>query len=140
VISDTEVVEAVLSGERSAFAVLVQRYEHAVCAAAMNVLHDGHMAEDAAQDAFVIAYEKLAALRDSSAFGTWILKIVRRQAIRLARRRSQRMPLDQTGNAGLQGSDGRMDEASEQLLAAVTRLPTHERRVLMLKHFDGHNV
>jgi len=40
--SDAEIVSAVLSGYKEAFAVLVKRYERPVRAIAMNVLGDYH--------------------------------------------------------------------------------------------------
>ncbi len=36
--------------------------------------------------------------------------------------------------------DGRLDEASQQLLAAVMKLPDHERLVVMLRYFEGREV
>ena len=68
--SDAEITRMTLNGEKEAFAVLVERYERPVRAVAlMNVLGDYHRAADAAQDAFVKAYEKLPGLRKPSSFG-----------------------------------------------------------------------
>ena len=68
--SDSELVNAVLSGQKDAFAELVGRYERSVRAAAMDVLGDHIAAQDAAQEAFVKAYEKLGSLREVSVFGS----------------------------------------------------------------------
>ena len=58
------------------------------------VLGNRHDAEDAAQDAFVVAFHKLPGLRGRSKYGHWLLKITRRQALRCAKRRRQPLPLD----------------------------------------------
>ncbi len=45
---------------------------------------------------------------------------------------SEDMPLEQ--------SNGRLSEASEQLLESVMTLPSQERRVVLLRYFEGHPV
>jgi len=76
--SDAELVNAVLGGARSAFAALVRGYERTVSTAATELLHDRDGAQDAAQEAFVAAYEKLATLRNGSAFGAWVVRMLPR--------------------------------------------------------------
>ena len=51
--TDAELVQAVLDGEKQAFAVLVKRYEKPVLAVALDILDDHHLAADVSQDAFV---------------------------------------------------------------------------------------
>ncbi|MDY7011525.1 MAG: RNA polymerase sigma factor [Planctomycetota bacterium] len=138
--SDTQLVQAALNGQRQAYSTLVKRYERAVRATAAAVLRDHHAAQDAAQETFVTAFEKLPSLRKGSVFGPWVLKIVRRQAIRMARQRRTFESLDSQVDPPAARSDGRLDEVSERLLSAVMRLPKHERVIVMLKYFDGHEV
>ena len=87
--SDSELVNAVLDGEREAYAVLVARYERAVRATALAVLRDHHAAQDVAQEAFVSAYEKLGRLRKPATFGGWVIAIARNTALTAGRRRSR---------------------------------------------------
>ena len=138
--SDAELVEAVVAGDRAAYATLVGRYEKAVRAVATHVLGDYHAAEDVAQDAFVIAYEKLSTLRDASVFGTWIRRIARHRALRAARKASRSEPLVRDAEPTAESRDGRLDDRSRMLLDAVARLPEHEQRVVTLRYFDGHSV
>ena len=122
------------------FAELVERYDRAVRSLAMNVLTDHHAAQDAAQEAFLVAYRKLGSLRNGRAFGPWLLRIARRQATRMARRRPRASQLETLTDVPAGERDGRLDEESRRLLAEVMRLPEHERDVLMHKHFGGHDV
>ena len=65
---DTEtrrLVEDAQKGDRGAFAALVERYQRLALAYAGSLLGDEARAEDAAQDAFLAAYEKLSTLRDA---------------------------------------------------------------------------
>jgi len=136
--SDGELVHAVLGGDRKAFALLVRRYEQSVRAAAMSVLRDTHLAQDAAQDAFVKAYEKLGSLRRAGAFGPWLLKIARRCALDMAGdRREAALPDDDIAAAR---PAGLLDEDKERLLAAVLELRESERQVVTLRYFGGYSV
>lgn len=139
VLTDAELVKAVLAGNQAAYGDLIRRYERSVRAAALAVLGDFHAAEDATQETFVVAYQKLDALMRPAAFGAWVLRIARRQALRAARKRraTETLDPDVAVNAA---HNGRLDEESEGLLAAVAALPKHERRVVMLHYFDGHSV
>jgi RNA polymerase sigma-70 factor (ECF subfamily) len=137
--SDAELVDAVLEGDRLAYADLVRRYERPVRAVAFRVLGDLDTAKDVAQDAFVIAYEKLPWLRNGRAFGAWTLRIARREAIRVSRQRSKTVSLEDLTETETEAPSS-LDETRGALLDAVTRLPKHERVVVLLKHFDDHSV
>jgi len=138
--ADAELVRAVLNGEQQAFAVLVKRYEKSVRAVAIGVLGDHHLAADVSQDAFVKAYEHLAGLRRPRAFGPWLMKITRRCAFQVARRRSNEVRLE-TGTSGkLEDCDGRLGEDKQRLLSAIIRLPEAEKQVVMLRYFSDQSV
>jgi RNA polymerase sigma-70 factor (ECF subfamily) len=137
--SDSQLVSAAREGDQAAFATLVDRYQRAARAAAFHRLGDHHAAEDAAQEAFVTAYQKLSGLRDGACFGPWLLTIVRHKAERIGRARRHDMSLDHAADvAGRENT--RLDEDAEHLLAAVMGLPERERQLLMLRHFVGHSV
>jgi RNA polymerase sigma-70 factor (ECF subfamily) len=140
--SDTELVRAVVGHrDERAFALLVGRHERSVRAAAYAVLRDRHAAEDAAQEAFVVAYRAIAKLRDGAAFGGWVRRIAKRQALAIAARRGHvAASIDAAADVAAPAAPGDLAPDAERLLAAVMRLPEHERRVVMLRHFDGHDV
>src|SRR3954453_23947803 len=86
-LDDRSVVDAVLGGDRDAFRVLVDREAAAVIRACHRVLGDVHEAEDAAQEAFVTAFQSLAGWRGDGPFGAWLTRIAVRIAVRRAQRR-----------------------------------------------------
>jgi RNA polymerase sigma-70 factor (ECF subfamily) len=146
--ADAEIVGAVLRGDREAFAALVSRYERAVWATAWRVLRDDHAAADAAQEAFLQAFHRLGDLRRPEQFGVWLLRIARRESIRLARKRAHD-PSRSLELAGVQMALGRecgnvpasdFSADAEDLLAAVATLPEHERLVIVLRYVDGRSV
>ena len=81
--STADLVKAAQAGDTAAFAELVVRYEKVAVITAHAILQDFHTSQDAAQDAFVLAYKRLSQIRDASSFGPWLLQIVRRGCLRL---------------------------------------------------------
>ena len=67
--STDELVRAAQAGDTRAFAELVRQYERAAIITAHAILGDFHAAQDAAQDAFILAYRKLSQVRDAASFG-----------------------------------------------------------------------
>jgi RNA polymerase sigma factor (sigma-70 family) len=138
VTADGELVSLAMAGDAMAFGQLVGRHERSLRAVAFYVIRDIHLAEDVVQDSFVAAYGQLAGLRNPSAFGAWMVQIVRRQAQAAIGHRIHTVPLDQASEVPAIGTS--LDVDSERLLAAMMSLSEDERLVLMLRHFDGHEV
>jgi RNA polymerase sigma-70 factor (ECF subfamily) len=85
-VSDAELLTRARQGDPAAFGELVDRHRVAVYRAARAALGSHADAEDAAQDAFLLAYRRLDSFRGEASFKTWLLTIAWRQAIN--RRRS----------------------------------------------------
>lgn len=137
--SDAQLVKACLNGDKEVFVVLVKRYERPARAVALNVLGDYHKTQDAVQDAFLRAYEKLPTLSKYSAFGPWLMKITHRCALDICQR-YKGTPMETAIVQARENPDGRLDERKHRLLAAVLRLPKAEKQVVMLRYFCGHSV
>lgn len=137
---DADLVAAVLGGDGGAggaFDELVRRYDRCARATCYGVLRDWHLARDAAQDGFVAAYTNLRLLRQPASFGPWLLTIMRHRSTRLARSERRFAPLHLVPDPAAKPAE---DRDTEALLAAVAALPEHERAVVMLRYFDGHQV
>lgn len=87
---DATHVAAVRRGDREAFSALVRRYQRPAYLAALAVLESHEEAEDAAQEAFVVALERLDDCREPARFAGWFLTIVRNRARNLDRREQLR--------------------------------------------------
>jgi RNA polymerase sigma-70 factor (ECF subfamily) len=83
---DVDLVARARQGDPAAFGELVDRHRPAVYRAALAALGSPADAEDAAQDAFLLAYRRLDSFRGDASFKTWLLTITWHQAIN--RRRS----------------------------------------------------
>jgi RNA polymerase sigma-70 factor (ECF subfamily) len=73
--SDQQLVERVQAGDKSAFDLLVRKYQHRVLKLVGRFVSDAAEAEDVAQEAFLKAYRALASFRGDSAFYTWLYRI-----------------------------------------------------------------
>lgn len=109
---DSDVVRAVLDGDRDAFRILVDREAASVIRACHRVLGDLGEAEDVAQEAFVGAYRSLGSWRADGPFGAWLARI----AVRLAIRRATRRKVVSWVNPG-PDLDGATDDPSARLRA-----------------------
>ena len=119
---DVELVRLARAGDTDAFGALVDRHRQAVFRAAYAALGCQAEADDAAQDAFVTAYRKLATFREQSSFRTWLLSIAWRKA--LDRRQGIRRWL--RSSAMPRPSGGEMSEVIDRVCSGE---PSHEERL-----------
>ena len=138
-----EIKEQVLraqGGDMVAFSGLVRRYQAMAVAYAYAVLGDFHLAEDAAQEAFVDAHRLLGDLRQAEAFPGWLKRIVFKHCDRL-RRRPQAVALDKAAEPLAAGDPAQALEKAEtrrQVLRAIGALPPAQRQVVSLFYIQRH--
>jgi RNA polymerase sigma-70 factor (ECF subfamily) len=77
-------------GDREAFRCLVERYQDPVFETALRIVRTREDAEEAAQDAFLLAWRALGDFREDARFSTWLYRIVTRRALDLAERAKRR--------------------------------------------------
>jgi RNA polymerase sigma-70 factor (ECF subfamily) len=87
--AETEAIRDVLAGDRDAYRVLMDRHFCSVTRVAFRITGNEADAEEAAQEAFLRAYNKLPSFRRDSTFSTWIMRIAMNTAINLVERRKR---------------------------------------------------
>src|ERR1700739_492824 len=78
---DLDLVHASKNGDIAAFEQLVKRYDRKLLRIAQSVTHNREDSQDAVQEAFLKAYQNLAAFREDSKFSTWIFRITVNQSL-----------------------------------------------------------
>ena len=73
--NDQQLVRRVQKGDKSAFDLLVLKYQHRVLKLVGRFVSDAAEAQDVAQEAFLKAYRALPSFRGESAFYTWLYRI-----------------------------------------------------------------
>ncbi len=69
---DVQLIHKILSGDDTAFGILVEKYQKSVHALAWRKTQDFHYAEDIMQDTFLRAYNKLPTLKNPNQFAGWL--------------------------------------------------------------------
>jgi RNA polymerase sigma-70 factor (ECF subfamily) len=135
---DAALVYRAKQGDSDAFEALMIRYERAAKVLALGILQDRDLADDVVQNTFIRAYEKLGTLRQGSRFAAWLMRIVKRQAVRAARKRRPMAPLESIAEPMDPIGDEELRHKHECLMELVNRLPLHERLIFALRYLDGH--
>ncbi len=118
-------------GDRAAFETIYRRYARTVFGILLARVRRPE-AEDLVQDVFVIALQRLSALRDPAALPGWLASIARHRAIDYLRRSPQTTELPD----GLTDGSGDRTEAAAAL-DAIRALPDAYRETLMLRLVEG---
>ncbi|HLO34862.1 MAG TPA: RNA polymerase sigma factor [Candidatus Deferrimicrobium sp.] len=136
---DRDLVEQARRGDRDAFAVLVHQVSDALYAVAYRILRDTGLAEDALQNALVLAWRRLPHLREADRFEAWVHRILVHacydEAQRSRRWSANVRVLPVEGPAG--PDDTSVVAARDELERAFRRLPIDQRAVFVLHHYLG---
>ncbi len=120
-----------------AFAEIVARFQDLAFGCAWAVLKDFHLAEEAAQEAFIIAWQELDTLREPEAFPGWLRRLVLTACHRMTRgKRLIFVPLEAAAQATAAAADpharAERSEMQARVRAAIRELPERERMVTTL--------
>jgi RNA polymerase sigma-70 factor, ECF subfamily len=134
-----ELVERAQAGDHEAFSVLVRGSFDRVLGIARLVLRDPDRAQDAAQEALVLSWKHIRALRDADAWDAWLYRLTLRACYRSARKMRRRdhvelhvMPdVDVASDVDFSISVVERD----RLLDALDRLPIEQRSLLVLRFY-----
>jgi RNA polymerase sigma-70 factor (ECF subfamily) len=128
-------------GEEQAYSELVVRYRRAAFALALSVTGRREDAEDAAQESFIVALERLEECRDPAKFGGWLLAIVRNRARNLVRREmlreSEYLPFALVSQAPGPDLVTEREELKARLQWALDKLNEVQREIVLLHDLEG---
>jgi RNA polymerase sigma-70 factor (ECF subfamily) len=85
--ADQQAIRQILGGDRDAYGVLMKRHFDTVFRVTFRITGNHQDAEEATQEAFLRAYDKLPEFRNTAGFGTWVYRIAMNCAFDLVRRR-----------------------------------------------------
>jgi len=72
---DQQLVVRVQKGDKTAFDLLVRKYQHRIAKLVSRYVHDRAEVEDVTQEAFIKAFRAIKGFRGESAFYTWLYRI-----------------------------------------------------------------
>jgi RNA polymerase sigma-70 factor (ECF subfamily) len=88
--SDEDLLRRSLDGDAAAFGLLIERHQDRVYRVCLRIVGNAEDARDAAQDAFLTAFRKLAQFRGDAAFATWLHRIAVNSCYDSLRRKKRR--------------------------------------------------
>ena len=148
---DQALVERVQRGDKSAFDILVRKYQHRVAKLISRYIKDHDEVYDVSQEAFIKAYRALPNFRGDSAFYTWMYRIAINTAKNFLVAKGRRLPnvdIDAQEAEQYEGATAlkdfatpeqmlRRDEVEKSVLNAIESLPEDLRTAIVLREIDG---
>src|SRR6266576_6958936 len=148
--ADEELMRRTQNGDKTAFAILYERYSSAVLSYLYRMLGNVEDVESIGQEVFLRAFRFAPTYRFPQKFSTWLFTITRNLAINHARRK-KRSPVRNITELNLEGVDmsgdpyevaGRVTDDAEKreeiarMLKALDDLPTDQKEVIVLGVFQ----
>jgi RNA polymerase sigma-70 factor, ECF subfamily len=141
-VSEAELVVSAQNGDRNAFSELVRLHAQGV----LNVVHrmcgDAQLAEDAAQETFLRAWQNLPSFRTGTPLRNWLYRIAVNAGTDMLRRERRILPDDiddlhlTDGNSSPEVQVSQKERA-RLVQSAILSLPEASRAVLVLREYEG---
>lgn len=132
--TDQQLAAAAKAGDHDAFTALVGRHRGAVFGLALALLGEREEADEAAQEAFVRAYERLHRYDPRRGFGPWVRGIAAKVCLEFTRRRSR------ADTAPPAMAPARPDDRAARAREALASLPWKLRVTLTLFYLEDASV
>jgi RNA polymerase sigma-70 factor (ECF subfamily) len=149
--TDIEIIDLILSGDRDKYRLLVERHQQMVFRTCMGYLHNRDDADDLTQEVFIRAYQSLSRFRRDSAFSTWLYRIAINAALNMTRRPGNFIMSRIEGIFGPGSNDISeiardtgdnpeelliKDEHRKWIAKALESLPENQRTAIVLSKYD----
>lgn len=147
---DSELVQRAKNGDKTAFDMLVRKYQHRIAAVVSRFVRDYAECQDVVQDSFIRAYKSLSGFRGDSQFYTWMYRIAvntaKNHLSSKKRRPSFDVELDDAENIDggiyIQNNDTPehellRDEIAQVVTRALELLPEDIRQAITLREMEG---
>jgi len=149
---DQQLVERAQRGDKSAFELLVAKYQRKLARLLSRFIRDPAEVEDVAQEAFIKAYRALPSFRGESAFYTWLYRIgintAKNYLVAMGRRAPTTTEFDSEDAENFEDGDQLRDVntpenqlMSKQIAQTVNdtmeALPEELRTAIVLREIDG---
>jgi RNA polymerase sigma-70 factor (ECF subfamily) len=154
--SDRDLLVRLRNGDLAAFEPLMRRHNQMLFRAARSILKSDEEAEDAVQEAYLLAYRSLPSFRGHASLATWLTRIVINESLHRLRRDRTRTQVIEIGggpehdaafeSAQDQSADGFPEQsamradAQRLLESRIDALPDAFRTVFVLRSLEEMSV
>ena len=133
--TDANLVAAARKGDAESFSRLCEQHYSALVAMAYSYLADRGRAEDAAQEALLVAYRDIAKLKRPERFAGWLMTICRNIAIDMAGAMAREKHAETVDCSGASDPPGQEDDTVAAVREIILRLEPTMRDVVYLKYY-----
>jgi RNA polymerase sigma factor (sigma-70 family) len=139
--NERELVTRAQNGDRNAFSELVRIHAPGVLNVIYRLCGNMQVAEDATQETFIQAWQRLPSYRPRSSLRNWLYRIAVNTAIDMLRKEKRILP-GEIENMNLMVSEPGPEamaanlERTEMVQEAILALPDASRAVLVLREFE----
>ncbi len=148
---DAELVKRVQNGDKPAFDILVQKYQHKVVNLISRFVSDQSECYDIAQEAFIKAYRAIGSFRGDSQFYTWLYRIAANTAKNHLASRARKSPtytVDVDDAEHYEGESGLKEysnpenlllteEIKSTIFRVIEALPDDLKSAITLRELEG---
>ncbi|MEI7526080.1 MAG: RNA polymerase sigma factor [Mariniphaga sp.] len=146
--TDEYYIREILKGDSGSFSQLVEKYNHLAFSLSMKLLNHREDAEEAAQDAFIKAYNSLSSFQNGSTFKTWFFRIVYNTSIsRLRTRKNREVNIDEVkiSDSEILITENAVDQLNtidrqKYLKMGLERLSHEEQALLEMYYYDDFSM
>ena len=146
--TDEYYIREILKGDSWSFSQLVERYSHLAFSLSMKILNQREDAEEAAQDAFIKAYNSLGSFQSSSTFKTWFFRIVYNTSISKLRTRKnievkfEDVKISDSEIQATENTIGQLNTEDRQryIQIGLERLEPEEQALLKMYYYDDFSM
>jgi RNA polymerase sigma-70 factor, ECF subfamily len=151
IVTDRDIINRILAGERNNYQLLVERYQSMVFRICLGFVHSKEDADDLTQEVFILAYQSLMKFKGEASFSTWLYRIAVNASLNKVRGLSRfnfLKPIDSLFSFGKE-VDTHPDllakdpeeillqaEQAEWVQKALDSLPAKQRTAIVLSKYD----
>lgn len=150
-LDDGVIVKRVIAGEKELFEILLRRYNQTLYRVIRSYLRDQDEVQDAMQNAYLKAFDKLFQFQGNSSFATWLIRIGINEALLRLKdikkgkivfldpfRGTKSDPINQIPDKQMNPEKAIIRQEANQLLEqAIDNLPEKYRVIYVLKEIEG---
>ena len=146
--TEEQLIAEAIAGDKESFSLLVEKYQRPVFSVCYRMLGTPTAAEDAAQEAFIRAYQALDRYDPERSFATWVLSIASNYSIdQLRKKKVTILSMDNEAHAWLAPPDpgpspekAALDKEKSALVQAIlAELNETDRAAVILQYWHDYS-
>ena len=139
--SENQLLKQCQKGDRQAQMTLYKKYVRAMYQVSRNIIKEEMRAEEAMQDAFLAAFERLDEFKGEVTFGAWLKKIVINKSLDYLKKDKMYDKSSSSDDLELMEPEEEIDltEKIESVKKAMNELPENYRIILSLYYLEGYD-